>query len=146
MFDKRAGGLKTPALFLCGRKMRSTQFIGLTKKAQEFVKNLEELPSDGITKGMFLEDIPLRRWTWPVQIHLTGEERQKRACVREVVQATPWSSGPMIFTCLEMDWGFSQPSRDKVLFWVPDPTLGFKDENNNRIGPEYDEEQGIFWV
>lgn len=44
---------------------RSTQFIGLTQNAQSFVKNLEELPSDTSTTGMFDEEIELRKWKAP---------------------------------------------------------------------------------
>ena len=41
---------------------RETQYIGLTKAAQEFVDACEPLPSDTSTKCMFDEDIPLGKW------------------------------------------------------------------------------------
>jgi len=131
--------------------MRSTQFVGLTKRAQEFVEKLTPLPSDRKTQGLSSEDIELRRWAWPQSLYpIRVEERLKTACIREVVQAVPWSSGPMFFTCLELDWGF--PDRNpntnftKVLQWVEYPSLAFVDEHGVRGGSEYDVDQGIFWV
>jgi hypothetical protein len=82
--------------------MRSTQFVGLTKVAEDFVKDLEQLESDHSTSGMFEEEIPLRKWVLHPKIKSWGREGE---CIREVVQTVPWSSGPMIFTCLEVDHG-----------------------------------------
>lgn len=130
--------------------MRDTQFIGLTKEAQKFIEDLEPLPQDQSTFGMFQEEIPLRKWKWPQdKIQISVPERVQKACIREVVQIVPWSSGPMIFTCLELDWGFAEDSdhvKEDVLGWVADPRLGFQNEYGQRIGPEYDEEKGIYWV
>ena len=131
--------------------MRSTQFIGLTKRAEEFVKKLTPLPSDRKTHGLAEEEISLRRWAWPQKLYpIKFKERLKTACIREIVQSVPWSSGPMFFTCLELDWGFPDRNPDsnftKVLQWVDDPSLAFVDKNDVRSGPEYDVDQGVFWV
>jgi hypothetical protein len=111
--------------------MRETQYIGLTKLAEDYVSNLKELESDTSTFGMFDEDIPLRRWEMPEDYKYNREGE----CIREVVQATPWSSGPMIFTCLEFDFG----NGGKVIFcqWIDYPNI--KDQ-------ECDREKGMFWV
>jgi len=132
--------------------VRTTQFIGLTAEAQRFVANLKELSSDNTTSGLCGEEIPLKRWKWPQdKLPIAVPERVEKACIREVVQEIPWSSGPMIFTCLEIDWGFPSRASDKksnytkVLQWVSDPRLGFRTKCEGR-GPEYDVEKGIFWV
>lgn len=68
---------------------RSTQFIGLSDSADEFVSGLEVFGVGDDTTGMFDEKIPLGQW------------RDKNGFIyREVVQTEIWSSGPMIFTCL----------------------------------------------
>lgn len=108
---------------------RTTQFVGLTSMAREFVKDATILPSDRFTLGMFQEMIPLGRWS------LVGPFKcRENACIREVVQASPWSSGPMIFTCLEVDYGNGGISR--MLQWIEDPN----------VTGEYDQVSGRFWV
>ena len=64
---------------------RSTQFIGLTKDAGEYVSNLKSLDSDQNALGMF-EEIPLRKWKLPKDFGPASRER-KNACLSEVVQA-----------------------------------------------------------
>jgi len=110
---------------------RSTQFIGLTRDAEEYVKNLEPMESDTNALGMF-EEIPLRKWKIPEQFKYSQE--RPNACLREVVQASPWSSGPMIFTCLEADFG--NGAKSKFLEWISDP----------RVEDEVDQKNGKFWV
>lgn len=140
------------------RMSRSTQFIGLTKAAQDYIDSfnlkdnlryLEQKNNDKdlfwekrSTFGMFEEDIPLRTW------RRFSPKSNKDILIREIVQATPWSSGPMIFTCLEIDWGngehwdspgdekFDGTSPSQCFQWVDDPTV----EN------EYDLETGHMWV
>jgi hypothetical protein len=108
---------------------RSTQYIGLTAKAEEFMKQFEEIQHPNSTSGMFGEEVPLRVW----QGIWLGSG--KKATIYETEQVTPWSSGPMIFTDLliVLDNGckFSH-----VYSWVQDPM-----ETN-----EYDKEKGVFWV
>ena len=86
-----------------------TQFVGLTEKASKYLdkKGIKEVSSKcphcgeateyrtkrvqyDRTLGMFGEKIPL----WEYEL-ANGETW------REVVQAAPWSSGPVIFLCLE---------------------------------------------
>jgi len=138
---------------------RETQFIGLTRTAEEFVKDLKQLSSDSHAIGMFDEEIPLRRWEMhPV---FKGEDHPV-ACIREIVQCQPWSSGPMIFTCLEIDWGNGAES---ICYeWVNDPLLS-RDFCQHREkerwaevhgdepcrvtivgGEEFDRERGTMWV
>jgi hypothetical protein len=149
--------------------MRTTQFIGLTAAGEAFVKDLRQLPSDTVTSGMFEEEIPLRRW----EIHpLLANEDRRGQCIREIVQMEPWSSGPMIFTCLEIDWGWHEDSqleesgegnKTDCFQWIQDPTLsrefcqqradeewGLNEDGSRSVtitcGDEYDQEKGTMWV
>ncbi len=121
--------------------MRTTQFIGLTKRAQEFLaKNCILVEnSENITTGMFDEPIPLGTW----------QHRKTEKIYYEVVQAEPWSSGPMIFTALrkgDKDFlGFEEGNfldncmnnNSKLLFtWRED----------KNVKNEIDFENGKFWV
>jgi len=127
---------------------RSTQYIGLTDRAHRFLKEHDSMMScseNRCTKGMFEEDIPLG--TWRITLRKTsptlGEPAdQQHFIVREVVQAEPWSSGPMIFTCLEFDFGQGDEDfRTRIFQWIEDPTLW--EEEYPR---EFDSETGRFWV
>lgn len=69
--------------------MRTTQFIGLNKVGLDYTHSLERVTTDNHTLGMFEEKVPLGEWIDVDGVH-----------VKEVVQMAPWSSGPMIFTCL----------------------------------------------
>lgn len=109
---------------------RTTQFIGLTNDASQYVANLRQLESDTHTTGMFDEEIPLRKWDAPEEF----QHPDRDACVREVVQAEPWSSGPMIFTCLELDFG--NGGKGEFLQWIEDPN----------VRGEVDQERGRFWI
>lgn len=124
-----------------GEKMRTTQFIGLNDSAREYVKNLEELPSDAHTYGMFDEIIPLKRWKIPENHPLYCEH--EASCIREVFQFEIWSSGPMIFTCLAYDTGnvfeegkLVKSESNKMYQWTADPT----------VQGEYDPVLGKYWI
>jgi hypothetical protein len=113
--------------------MRSTHFIGLTAEAEEYVKNLNELKSDTVAVGLH-DKISLRKWELPEKDFKFSKKRNN-TCLREVVQETPWSSGPMIFTCLEADYG--NGGKGKFLQWTNDPRVMEK---------EFDKQRGKFWV
>lgn len=102
--------------------MRMTQIIGLTNAAKNFVSGLNEVDSDTHTIGMFDEKIKFRRWEY------------EDGYIREKLQASAWSSGPMLFYCLEYDFG--NGSGAEILQWVTDP----------RVEDEADHERGAFWV
>lgn len=111
---------------------RSTQWIGLTASGDEFISSLERLPSDRHTSGMFDETLPLGKWKAP-------EGRWHKAkYIREVVQEVPWSSGPMIFTRLEIEYHQSdgQMFTAPCFEWVHDPT----------VEAELDYDSGVFWI
>lgn len=107
---------------------RSTQVVGLTSKADIFVGNLQQVESDSHTVGMFGEKIELRKWKY------------KHGFVREVLQDSPWSSGPMLFYCLEIDW--CNGAKHQCFQWVVDPTLG--DDSVEIV--EIDYMAGTYWV
>lgn len=139
--------------------MRETQFIGLTISAEKFVEGLERLFSDREVEGMFEEKIPLKRW----KMHpIFSRDDRPSACIREIEQCCPWSSGPMIFTCLEIDWG--NGAQSLCYQWVEDPMLSKEalqaeedrkwiEEGNEGpcritilVGDEYDRDKGTMWV
>lgn len=99
---------------------RSTQYIGLNKAAVKFLEEFGELVETyHMTEGMFEE--PVRGGIY-------------RLCsgrvAREVEQVCPWSSGPMIFTCLEIDG-----------------VMRFRwKEDESQRGWEYDRSKGLYWV
>lgn len=125
---------------------RETQYIGLTPKAEEFVKDLKKVENSGnCTSGMFGERVELGEW-W---------DEQRKVYVREVVQAEPWSSGPMIFTTLAFalekaeceihesedgtDWHFTNSKELEFL-----EGLGWEEDSS--VKGEVDYENGKFWV
>lgn len=111
---------------------RTTQYIGLTREAMNYLADYKRVKnSTNITKGMFDEDVSLGEW-------VSRHDGAKFWKIKEIVQMEPWSSGPMIFTCLV---GFFYNDKECVhpisfLGWVEDP----------RINNEFDREKGIMWV
>jgi len=106
--------------------MRCTQFIGLRQSAHDFLKeNFTQVESSRSTTGMFDEVVPLREWVPNAHGDIVK--------VREVEQTAPWSSGPMIFTCLEIE-----KTTGKFLdyMWKQD----------RAVVSEYDRGTGAFWV
>lgn len=99
---------------------RSTQFIGLNFEARKFLEEeCTPLKSVSNTTGMFGEEIPLKRW----------KHKSSGYIYREIVQCSPWSSGPMILTCL-------QGKEGKKFEWI---------EDSSTYG-EVDPEKGTFWI
>jgi hypothetical protein len=118
---------------------RSTQYIGLTDSAEEFVtKYCERIPTENKTSGMFGEDVPLGEWKLneaAKESFASSWARKDTLVVQEVVQTSPWSSGPMIFTCLM----FAGEDGDYMFTWVLNPLLKLEHL-------EYDEKTGTYWV
>jgi hypothetical protein len=88
---------------------RFTQYIGLSQRAWEFLKNhnYKEIYSYEMTEGIAQEPVmgSLYECTIPVQGRWSclGNEYMEyaKALYIEEVQVEPWSSGPMIFTQLK---------------------------------------------
>ena len=115
--------------------MRKTQFIGLTQAAQDFVAKCREIVSTRTVFGTLLEELPLREWLATPEEH--GIESWKcitELRIREVQQCVYWSSGPMIFTRLELDFG--NGGTIPAYEWVHDP----------HVKDEFDCESGRLWV
>lgn len=100
---------------------RSTQYIGLNAYAKMWVANAIRTEEYEMTTGMFDEPVKGRIF------HLPPPKGPNKALIaKEVVQAKPWSSGPMIFTHLkvvlvkesgqELDCGF-------YYSWMVDPLV-----------------------
>ena len=108
---------------------RATQYVGLTQRAERFVASKTLLPSTRTVEGTCGEEIKLREW------QAVGEVFPKDAVIREVAQALPWSSGAMIFTCLEVE--YSGGKKVQFLQWIADPLA--KDQ-------QFDRDIGTYWV
>lgn len=88
---------------------RFTQYIGLSPRAWEYLKkyNYKRIYSYEMTEGIAYEPVMgslyectiqvLGRWSIPDNEYMEDE----KVLYIEVVQAEPWSSGPMIFTQLK---------------------------------------------
>ena len=78
--------------------MRTDQYIGLSLRAKEFVKGMKILPYDKF-EGAFQNEFTLYEY-------FKWNKRKKR--YHEIIQAEPWSSGPMFFITLKekrnLDW------------------------------------------
>ena len=107
---------------------RRTQFIGMTKEAEQYVKDLIEVPKLARSAyGMFDEEIPLHAYK-----DVDG------TILIETVQCEPWSHGLMIFTSLsrfqcELELKFVRNEFE----WISDPAVR---------GFEYDRATGTFYV
>lgn len=106
---------------------RTTQYVGLNKYAQDYVKNAVRVEEYPMTHGMFNEVVMGNIY------HMEppkGPNKEYRLV--EVVQIAPWSSGPVILTCLksvlvkecgqviEDDQGY------EFFRWMMDPSLSEK--------------------
>jgi len=101
---------------------RSTQYIGLNDVGENCIVGMEEVETDNHTNGMFDEKVPLGEW------HSVHGLRFK-----EVQQFVIWSSGPMIFTCLENQDG------KRYGEWK-------RQERTPIEYSEYDDDTGIIWI
>ena len=108
--------------------MRTTQYIGLTQTAKNFVEKFGiRKDTKNATTGMFDEEIPLGEWD-------AKDEFRNMASFKEIEQLAPWSSGPMIFTCLEITYKNGQ--KGTAFEWHCDPS----------IMNEYDSASGGYYV
>lgn len=118
---------------------RSTQYIGLNDYAEAYLKEHAELQQDEtpvITTGMF--DEPVIGRVWKEVIH--EEQPNRYHLYQEVLQDSPWSSGPMIFTHIRVT--LVQPNTQAILCgfyfsWMVDPSLTDR---------EYDAATGRYYV
>lgn len=109
---------------------RYTQYIGLNKYAEEYVKNAISAEKYEMAKGIADEPVYGHIYHMPVP-----EGPNKSFTLTETVQANPWSSGPMFFTHLvgklvkecgqELEMG-------PYFSWMVDPSL--ENEYDNATG------------
>ena len=113
---------------------RTTQYIGLTKDAHEYVKQATRVEEYEMTLGMFDEPVMGKIYHMPAP-----EGPNKELIAKEVVQTAPWSSGPMIFTHLKLilikECG-QELETDYAYSWVLNP----------EIIDEIDYERGHYYV
>lgn len=107
---------------------RSDQFIGLTKQGDIFEDMLERA---GFVKSSY--DICESAFDpYPVE---GSVYRLGPLIFREVLQVSPWSSGPMYFTCWQEENDKGKPVR-QLYRWEEDPELK----------TEFNYEAGTYWV
>jgi hypothetical protein len=93
--------------------MRATQWVGLSARALRYLERAgTKVPDVTCPKCKCVVSLKLSRKAYGNAYGMFGEEiplyayrLKDGARVREAVQAAPWSSGPMIFTCLVDDCG-----------------------------------------
>ena len=115
----------------------STQYIGLTQKAKDYVKTCAIKKEKIIVcQGMFDEPV------YGYRYHLPPPGSNIGLYYTEVPQETPWSSGPMIFTYLKgtlIKEGGEELSYGYIFEWIHNPEL-------KEIHLEYAIDNGEFWV
>ena len=100
---------------------RSDQWIGLSGPACKFIENATDVPDEYGKVGAAFGDFDFETGAWSVDGVL----------YKEILQASPWSSGPMYFTCLV------DPDGKRHFEWVVDYNLR---------GQEYDAATGRYYV
>ena len=99
---------------------RSTQYIGLCDYAWNWLENATILSHESyrMTEGMFGEEIVGKIWYI--------QQDDQVLLVKEMVQAVPLSSGPMIFTHLHVSYKQEEWENSDAGFWFSwmlDPTV-----------------------
>ena len=99
--------------------IRETQVIGLKQEAIKFLQGNGYKRSDTPyerheTSNDPFDEPDLYRWT------KKREDGKGVEMVSEIIQCSPWSSGPNIFLCLESDYGirmfqWTEKDIDKIL-------------------------------
>ena len=92
---------------------RMTQIVGLTEDARKFInENVRKVPMTVCDKcgHVVTERLDFRPWKDESESGMFGDgpklyeyTLKDGTTVREIIQAIPWSSGPVIFMCLEKD-------------------------------------------
>jgi len=114
--------------------VRTTQYIGLNKYARDYVEDALKTEVYEMTSGMFGEQVMGTIYYMPTPEGPNSEYR-----LIETEQVVPWSSGPMIFTCLRgilVKESGQEIDMDKYFEWMLDPS----------IQNEYDDETGRYYV
>ena len=120
---------------------RSTHYIGLTYDARSYIERLRNsgsIISESevfLCEGMSGESIYGKKWTvYPPPGPNVAEE------LLETVQTIVWSSGPMVFTCLQAtlvkENGQLLTSDEPYFRWVLNPEIEY----------EVDREKGHYFV
>jgi len=114
---------------------RTTQYIGLSKEAIDYLKkyNALELCKYHMTTGLCQEPVMgsiyecdiFNPRSWPYNYEKDEHISIGKALLVEVVQREIWDAGPMVFTCLWM------PNIDKTCGTVG---MWSKDEIYERVG------------
>jgi len=94
--------------------MRMTQFVGLSDRAKKYIeenckKDLIEVYKNGVLDKSYTMPVKEPGNTifgmFEEEIQLFNYELNDGSILMESEQASPWASGPVIFTCLEDEAG-----------------------------------------
>lgn len=94
--------------------MRMTQFVGLSDRARKYIENNGKKDLIEVYKNSVLDKsykMPVKEpgnmifGMFEEEIQLFNYELNDGSILMESEQASPWASGPVIFTCLEDEWG-----------------------------------------
>ena len=94
--------------------MRMTQFVGMSDRAKKYIednckKDLIEIYKNGALDKAY--SMPVKEpgnkifGMFEEEIQLYNYKLNNGSILKEVEQASPWASGPVIFTCLEDEAG-----------------------------------------
>jgi len=90
--------------------MRLTQFVGLSPKAKKYIEDnckkdfIEVFKNSVLDKSytMLIKEPGNKTYgMFEEEIQLFNYELKDGSTLKEIEQASPWASGPVIFTCLE---------------------------------------------
>lgn len=113
---------------------RSEQYIGLTKAARSFLERVgaEYVGTTMIDECAPFSHQPIMGEVWEI------EDNNIIMRFIETLQAFPWSSGPLYFTCLRFEQicGWKTEDLGKRFLWVENPY----------VYGEVDYENGEYWV
>ena len=124
---------------------RSNQYIGLTRKAQNYVSAFESLEQlnalrgnelNPVVEGMFHEEMPMGIWKHP-----------EGGIIKEVVQEICFSGGAMVFTLLSWDMQKQREIIDGKDVMVADDISMYEWVHSPAVKDmEFDTETGEFWI
>ena len=103
--------------------MRCYQEIGLTPEARQFVlENTKMVPNitcpdcgKVITERLDCKEYRFEEMFYEDGAHLLEYQLKDGRVAREIVQCSPWSSGPMAFFCLEIE--NQDGTKERVFEW-----------------------------
>ncbi len=114
---------------------RSTQYVGLNNYAKKFIKDAIKIEEYDMTNGMFDEIVKGK-----IYYLNPPEGPNKELILKEILQDSPWSGGPMLFTCLQailVKENGSSVEMGEWFNWIKDPSVSVN---------EFDYDTGRYFI